>query len=475
MSIVACPRCRDEVTLPARLSPQARVRCPLCRDEYTLSEALAKMPPMLIVVDAGPDADVGGYGEPEYKVASDAAPAMGGVFDSSPAMGDAPAMPRAGVKGSARPKKKSGGGAVSQIVQVVMGGIGAFVLFHVLAWYTPMLGYQDPMGAGPFVAKYVPSIVPEKFRGGAPSGGTNKKGSDLAKNGGTTPPVPAVVKNKKNGSVFDTGDKFKGLDPNDVKPMFDPLDPGGAPAIPPEEAPVIPPEEPEVMIDDPLNPKPMPNKKPPVDKPIDFTPPMPKPEDPNAKTPVGSAEITGAYANAVNKREDFEASVKAGEEAAVIKQKGKDLYEAAAELGKLCAEADMTEAENADKLSLIKDELVMKMTGNGARLTMLAVFADPALADGGSAEGIAVGGVIKDFKDLGATQEMTIEVTRQNGTLFTLPIVLSKSLEGDGAKVGDKAIVLGKIVRDPKKDLPKYKGEAPQVIVAGHTTLVPGP
>ncbi|MCE9532224.1 MAG: hypothetical protein K8T89_14060 [Planctomycetes bacterium] len=463
MSIVACPRCRDEVTLPARISPQARVRCPLCRDEYTLSEALAKMPPMLIVLDAGPDADVGGYGEPEYKVAGDAAPAMGGVFDSSPAVGDAPAMPRTGVKAGARPKKKSGGGALSQIIQVELGGIGAFALFNPIAWY---LMDQDPFSMGPIVAKYVPSVVPEKYRGSTPSGGANGKGSDIAKNGGNSkaPPVPDVVKNKKsNGSVFDTGDKFKGLDPNDIKPAVDPLDPGGAPAIPPE---------PEVMIDDPLNPKPVP-VKPMVDKPVDFTPPMPKPVDPNAKPPVNTSDITTAYALAVSKREDFDASV--SEESSVRKQKFKDLYEAAAQLGKLCAEADMMEAENADKVSLIKDELAMKMTGNGARLVMLAVFADPGLADGATEEGIAVGGVIKDFKDLGATKEMTIEVTRQNGTLFTLPIVTTKSLEEDGAKVGDKAIVLGKIVRDPKKDLPKYKGEAPQVIQAGHTTLVPAP
>lgn len=456
MSIVACPRCRDEVTLPARLSPQARVRCPLCRDEYTLSEALAKMPPTLIVLDAGPDGDVGGYGEPEYKVAGDAAPAMGGVFDSSPAVGDAPAMPRAGVKGSARPKKKSGGGAVSQIVQVVLGGIGAFALFNPIAWY---LMDQDPFSMGPIVAKYVPSVVPEKYRGATPSGSANSKGTDVAKNGGT-PPVPAVVKNKKsNGNVFDTGDKFKGLDPNDVKPMIDPLDPGGAP--------VIPPEEPEVMIDDPLNPKPV---KPMVDKPVDFTPPMPKPADPNAKTPVSSAEITTAYAFAVNKREDFEGS--AGEEAAVRKQRGKDMYDAAAALGKLCAEADMADGENADKVALIKDELTSKIGKYGV---MMALFADQRLAEGATEEAIAVSGVIKDIKALGGTHETTIEVTRPDKTLFTVPVVTLKSLEDDGAKVGDTAIILGKIVRDPKKDLPTYKGEAPQVIHAGHTTVVPAP
>ena len=125
MSIVACPRCRDEVTLPAKVSPQARVRCPLCRDEYILSEALAKMPPTLIVLDPGPGMEEPSYTEPEYKVAGGAG--MAGVFDSRPAMGESPVstMPRP-MTGGSRPKKKSGGGAIGQVIQVVLGGVGAF-------------------------------------------------------------------------------------------------------------------------------------------------------------------------------------------------------------------------------------------------------------------------------------------------------------------------------------------------------------
>src|SRR5687767_14740485 len=119
MSIIACPRCRDEVTLPPKVSPQARVRCPLCRDEYILSEALAAMPPTLIVLDAGPDADVGGYAEPEYKVAGVSAGSMvpSGVFDTTGPAGEGVA-PRPEVKG-ARPRKKKEGSAISMMLQVV--------------------------------------------------------------------------------------------------------------------------------------------------------------------------------------------------------------------------------------------------------------------------------------------------------------------------------------------------------------------
>ena len=51
-SISKCPRCAQSVTVPDGVAAEARVRCPLCVAEYALSEALAGMPPTLIVVDA---------------------------------------------------------------------------------------------------------------------------------------------------------------------------------------------------------------------------------------------------------------------------------------------------------------------------------------------------------------------------------------------------------------------------------------
>jgi hypothetical protein len=469
MTIVACPRCRDEVQLPTRVSPQARVRCPLCRDEYILSEALAKMPPTLIVLDPGPGLDEAGGDEPEYKLAGSgeglmAGSAMAGAFDSSPALGESPvsAAPRP-IKTGAKPRRKSGGGALGQIIQIVLGGVGAIILFQPLAWYVMK---QDPFMVGPIVAKYVPGIVPEQFQGkrSSSSSKSNNDGALAANNTSSPPPVPAVVQNKSGN--FDPGEKFKGLSDTNPQANGDPiLDDGPIPEIPPE--PEMQPDiktpdlKPEVKLDDPLN-----------EPPSRFTPPMPMERDPNQPPEVSATAVTLAYGAALGKRQDFEASVAAGDEASVRFQKGKELYEAAAELGKLLADADLTDPDIEDKASLVKDELTMKMTSNGKRLTMLAVFADPSLAEDSNVEGIAVGGIIKDIKPLGATHETTIEVTRQNGTLFTLPIVTTKSLEDEGAKVGDTLIVLGKIVRAPKKDLPTYKGEAPQVIKAGHTTVV---
>lgn len=51
-SISKCPRCGQSVTIPDGVAAEARVRCPLCSAEYPLGEALAGVPPTLIVVEA---------------------------------------------------------------------------------------------------------------------------------------------------------------------------------------------------------------------------------------------------------------------------------------------------------------------------------------------------------------------------------------------------------------------------------------
>src|SRR5262245_17352755 len=51
MSVVACPRCAEKVSLPPKTPPAAKVRCPLCAEEYLLSEAMNTLPPMLEVLE----------------------------------------------------------------------------------------------------------------------------------------------------------------------------------------------------------------------------------------------------------------------------------------------------------------------------------------------------------------------------------------------------------------------------------------
>ena len=51
MSISACPRCAQQISIPAGVSSTAKVRCPICREQYVLADALAGLPPLLEVID----------------------------------------------------------------------------------------------------------------------------------------------------------------------------------------------------------------------------------------------------------------------------------------------------------------------------------------------------------------------------------------------------------------------------------------
>jgi len=75
MTTVSCPKCSDEVALPAGASPKATVRCPLCQEEFLLSSILDAMPPLLIVVDDPEEGASAGAAIPAF------GPAATGVDD----------------------------------------------------------------------------------------------------------------------------------------------------------------------------------------------------------------------------------------------------------------------------------------------------------------------------------------------------------------------------------------------------------
>ena len=163
MSVVRCPRCRDEVTLPAKASSKALVRCPLCLEEYLLAEALTHAPPTLLVIggalDSGAaESDAAAQRADEYRLVGGGFSAD--VFDAS-APATAAAMPaRPVVRSGGRPRKKEKN-PIIEAIKVVLGGVVGLSLGLLILWW--VLGMDVDMG--PWVAKYVPSIVPAKFRG----------------------------------------------------------------------------------------------------------------------------------------------------------------------------------------------------------------------------------------------------------------------------------------------------------------------
>ncbi|MEX2026628.1 MAG: hypothetical protein WEH44_04995 [Pirellulaceae bacterium] len=154
MSIVSCPRCGDQVSLPPAASASALVQCPLCCEEYYLSDVLIQLPPMLVVV--------GGHAaaaekDSDYRLAEQVAATVGQAFDTGISSSATRPQLRT-VSRSRRPEKS----AVGEIVKVVLGGAAGLAGGLLVLWW--FFGV-DVGELGPKLSKvdYLRFLVPEKL------------------------------------------------------------------------------------------------------------------------------------------------------------------------------------------------------------------------------------------------------------------------------------------------------------------------
>src|SRR5438067_2233446 len=128
MTIVRCPRCRDEVTVPAKATPRALVRCPLCLEQYLLAEALANAPPPLVIIGGEVEQaaiERSSPGESEYQLADDRR--LGQHFTDSPLEASAPAAaavmaPRPAMRAMPRARRPEKSGLLL-LVNYAVGGV----------------------------------------------------------------------------------------------------------------------------------------------------------------------------------------------------------------------------------------------------------------------------------------------------------------------------------------------------------------
>jgi hypothetical protein len=162
MSIVRCPRCRDEVTVPAKATGKALVRCPLCLEEYLLAEALANAPPPLVIIGGEVEQAAITSAADEYRLAG--APFSAAALDSSAPAGSSALAPRPAVRAMPRPRRQEKGGGVLLLVNYALGGVLGLSLGLLVLWW----GFRrDPLELGPPISRYAPFLVPAEFQGAA--------------------------------------------------------------------------------------------------------------------------------------------------------------------------------------------------------------------------------------------------------------------------------------------------------------------
>jgi hypothetical protein len=197
MSVVACPKCAEKVTLPPKTPPAAKVRCPLCGENYLLEEAMSALPPMLEVLEqpegylpasdvdistaaflATPDRpatiddDLGEFKleAPEGGVAvadDDLAPTYDewGPTRSTAAIHepDTVATPQELIQTPLRRKNKQVN-PLFHVIGIVMGGVLAIPAALMILLWLPGSWRRDIVPIGPWLGEHAPFLAPADFR-----------------------------------------------------------------------------------------------------------------------------------------------------------------------------------------------------------------------------------------------------------------------------------------------------------------------
>jgi hypothetical protein len=481
MTIVRCPRCRDEVTVPAKASGRALVRCPLCLEEYLLAEALANAPPLLVIIG----------GEVE-QTAIDSTAASGGEYQlavsgfapgslASSAVTATPAMlPRPSVKAMPRPRRKEKSPLVL-LVNYVVGGVMGLALGVLVLWW---IFRQDPLELGPRVARYVPRIVPQQFRsktlldsspgpsansapdtvrGRGPKNRGNKKAITSEPNEAgvelQTPPGPDEPARLPDAALTPATET-----PNaNERSSSNPSNQGdriqrSEPAIAGFERSVASPTAATPMPDlkDLLPGGTSAARSPHVDA-------MPLP------TP---ADFAQAVSTALAALDRYERVPKDDGDAA--RQAFIDLYAAAGDVGRVFSYLNPASPELADsvtKMQALLDALSgAKGTSRVRPIRFLAAQQWPEQRNG---QGLLVAGTVKEIAPIGPLFEVLLDASTRDAALI-LPLISTNDPQ-DLCKPGDELVVVGRVVDNPLQILPGYDGDQQRVLRVGFAVRVPKP
>lgn len=490
MTIIRCPRCCDEVTAPAKASSQAVVRCPLCLEEYPLAEALRQVPPALIVLGVAGEpepayagamsAEAGG----EYSVSGFATP---GMLDAEPGSGAVSAPVRPSLKGTARPKRKQGG-VIGSVIGIVFGGVAGIGLAILLLWW---VFKNDAVGVGPTVAKYVPWIVPMQFRTAAGGGGAQQTGpSQAAVNQASTPkPAPRVANTTPKpapdpadggglqmlpdlGAPLPTPPDPLAVGPLDLGPALTP-DAGTRPAA--ANLDLTPPDP---LTPPPANPVPLPGVgEPPANpKAPDLTnlipagtPPAPAVSPPAAAGPPTAEDFTQAVISAGDALARYDSAT--AEDPEAKKAMFTDMYVAIGETGRIISHIGASDAAVEGMVKELRT-LLGKVAGVGgpSKTPGVRFLASTHWTERKAGDGLLVAGTVKDFKAVGSLFEITLDATRT--TPLTIPVVSTTNPQ-DFCQLSDELVVAGRLIDDPRTNLPGYEGDHSRILFLGYSVKAP--
>jgi len=475
MTIVQCPRCRDEVTVPARAQARSLVRCPLCLEQYVLGEALAEIPPSLIVLDgsggdeepalveAGIAQEAKAGGEDEYRLSG----GFERAFDARPAAGAGVSPARPAVKGQ-RPKRKERS-AVAEMAKIVVGGLVGCTLAPLVLWW---VFDNDTLRIGPLVAPYAPWAVPTKFHGkGAPLAGDTAASTASSQGSSTSSGAPPAAGLPTTGGTANQAQPGSGLIadlPTDV-PFPGPTDPGDSLqiddplAVSPDVAPTSSGKTKKASSD-------IPPLTPTTLNPAQFNPAanavQPPPATADKRLPAAE-DFAKAVLSAADGYEKVNAS--ADESVAMRQQLYTDMYLAASEAGRIATYLSTSDSDLVEHVETLKT-LLTTIAGQPGKVNAIKSLTGLHLPKRKHDEGVLVAGVVEDFRAAGPMFECTVQAGRTE--LIETAIICANNPQ-DFCDAGDELLVVGRVVENPRKNIPGYEGDRERVVLYGYSVTVP--
>jgi len=434
-AISTCPKCQRQVAIPTGADSAAMVRCPLCSVEYPLSEALALVPPELILVAPltavesaaiapeapfveghpfGDDYDIVTERE-EGVEAIEEHPLFAATQEAEGAVEGAPAeKAEAAAKPAPKRRRRQPKSMLQAAIEIVTGGVaGTLFAYYGLAWY------QGPQFDLPKFG--MPFIEQLTFDPSRPEGGVRKRRVE-------EPLKPAV--------------------PQPAEPK---------PAPKEEPKPQTPPAAEE--------------KKPAPDAAAEKSAPLAEPAAPEATPKPEAADKVGPRNAPKFTSDDLGKALKAANDA--LGDGARMTPEVFAEFCRLGEAATFVEPNPTDTQLADRQQAVRTVLEKIARQADL--FNEIGRLAGGRLDGdadlkggILLAGVVKAVKSQGPLSGAAIDLADfPNKTIMVLS---DRPLE---MKDGDRVLVLGGVVSNPTQNLAGYSGTKPLVVWHGVSVKAP--
>jgi hypothetical protein len=491
MSIVSCPVCSEKVTVPAGADGEARVRCPLCLEEYPLRDALAQLPPQLVIVESpaavhsapalgssGPVIEVGDSGGDEIELAEVDEPPLPFQFEHA-----AVSRPVANLARLRRRQKSPG----KEVFKIVAGGVVGLAIGQMLLWWWLDI---DPLRFGPTVSGVAAWAVPARFH-------SENERADAAR-------IDRTARSESTFDFVDDGDASRQPDGLlEEGPLLS--DPGSATGFAMlemgeetenEDSLAMQEGEPKTSLEMPAT---IPTIEIPARRPPGFSSPTPAgeteatsevnsatssdgsesslqtasdaaddAETPSSKQPVvivqglpklTPTDLADRLKVAMASNDDWDRA--RNPDAAETRRLARDFYRSLAFLGEVMTVVDQADPQVREMRDQIH-KLLLDIAKKRKKADLVRKVAPSWLAADRPHDGVLIMGTVREIKDRGRLYETQFEIRPDQ-----MVTVVSARDPRQSLQPESKAILLGLILEKPKESVAGYLGMAERVILDG--------